>query len=57
MNYPHTPLCYSGTEPYNKCFCKEKKEPVYKCKLCSKQYGTEQGLKVHTWTKHKNDTG
>lgn len=26
---------------------------IFKCNKCDKNYGTEQGLKVHKWSKHK----
>ena len=45
-NSNHRPDCYSGTEPLNKCFCKEGKTRLYRCE-CGDYEGTKHGLVVH----------
>lgn len=42
----HKQECYSGTEPWNNCFCEPEKKERYTCK-CGKFYGTKQGLLTH----------
>ncbi len=43
----HSRLCYSGTEPWNKCVCKIDNPKTYKCKVCKRVYGLKNGLDIH----------
>lgn len=53
----HKRECYSGTEPWNKCFCKPKRQPLPKyCTICSKPFGSKQALAVHKAVAHKHET-
>lgn len=52
MNNSHLRQCYSGTKPWNRCFCRKTKEKVYKCE-CGKYQGRKHGLETHKRMQHK----
>jgi len=53
----HSCWCASlSGSPQELCDCpasEEIKDNVYKCNICGKTYGVEQGLKVHQWKEKK----
>lgn len=58
MNYlQHKQECYSGTAPWNKCFCdiENKEREKFPCTACDKSFGTKQGRLVHFSMIHKDE--
>lgn len=47
----HEQKCYSGTGPWNNCFCKKENRDFSKCDKCE-WVGTKHGLKIHKTIMH-----